>query len=94
VKRNLADFITVRKLEDSDDSPLAAINRAEESLRSDHVEKAVTELNDLPQDIEPYFTAWVEEAKGYYRIPQLIQKLDQRVADAVMQTSTDAPHAP
>lgn len=94
VKRNLADFITIRKLEDSGDSPIAALNRAEQSLNHDRVEQAVIELADLPDDVAPFFSAWVEEAKGYYRIPQILQKLDQRIADAVMQATAGANHAP
>lgn len=94
VKRNLSEFVTVRKLDDAGDSPLAAMNRAEQFLQSGNVEQAAAELHDLPEDTTDYFSGWLEEAKGYYRIPQLIQKIDQRIADAVMQANTGAPHAP
>jgi hypothetical protein len=92
VKDNLAQFIVVRKMEDGDNSTLAIINRAEKLLAEDKMEQALTELASLPKDVAPVFAAFVTEAKGYGVIPQQLQKIDQELADMLLQTS--APSAP
>lgn len=92
VKRNLAQFITVRKLKKTGNSPVAAINRAETDIQSGNIERARDALADLPADVQPFFAAWQEEAKAYSAIPALLSRLDQQLADLLMQSS--ANHAP
>lgn len=85
VRKNLSSFIVVRKLEDKGDSTLAMINRAEQAVTAGDISKAQEELADLPKDTVPLFAAWIEESRAYTQIPAILLKLDQRIADMMMQ---------
>lgn len=93
IRQNISEFITVRKLEENGNSTLAMINRAEKAVAAGEIKKAQEELAELPKDITPIFAPWLEEAKAYTEIPALILKLDQRIADILMQPAA-ANHAP
>ncbi len=92
VKRNLAEFITIRKMDTNGDSAIAILNRAQQDIEAGRIRKAIEALQDLPKDVQPAFAVWQEEAKAYDAIPTLLMKLDQQLADILMQ-SVPADHA-
>lgn len=96
VRKNLSEFITIRKLEDKGNSTLAIVNRAEQAVAAGEIIKAQQELAELADDVAPLFAAWLEEAKAYTEIPALILKIDQRIADMMMQNQQPQikPEAP
>lgn len=93
IERNLASFITIRKLEDKGDSTMAMVNRAEQAVKAGNISKAREELAELPSDVAPFFAAWLEEAKAYIRIPEILSGIDQRIADMMMQRMQPAAPA-
>lgn len=93
IERNLASFITIRKLEDKGDSTMAMVNRAEQAVKAGNISKAREELAELPSDVAPFFAAWLEEAKAHTRIPEILSGIDQRIADMMMQRMQPAAPA-
>jgi hypothetical protein len=90
IRQNMTQFITIRNLEDTGDSTLAMINRAEKAVAQGDILKARQELAELPQDVAPFFAAWEEEAKAHLEIPAILLKIDQRIADMLMQQTQPA----